>query len=84
MLRVFPFLDRQVALYKGLRDVSSFIVFFALWVTIFTTMYTIMGVTFDDGNNFKFDNSTSPPKFEYKTDFDDYALLTLNLVTSLA
>ena len=47
-------------------------------------MFWSIGATFDDGDNFSFDKTKSPPEFQYKTDFNDYALLSTGIVGLIA
>ena len=51
--------------------------FFAAWVIIFLTGFTILGCTFDDGGNFDFKNKKVPMgKSLYDSVHNDYALMS--------
>lgn len=47
-------------------------------------MFFSIGATFDDGDNFKFDYTASPPEFKYETTHNDYGLVSPGIVGALA
>ena len=75
-LKVFKGLNRWFKLAaKGFFDAGGFLIVFAFFLILFTTVFYVLGTRFDDMGNYVLENNEELGLSEYDTNFNEYLMM---------